>query len=75
MKEEVAAAFEEARIETELENTSVLISSLRCFGVAATLSRITDIDGNPHPVIVLTPDTYSAMMELIKQAGINQFTL
>jgi len=74
-EEEVAAAFEEARIEEELETTSTLICSLRAFGVAATLSRTTDIDGKPHPAIVLTPDTYSAMMELIKQAGIHQLTL
>jgi len=74
-EEEVAAAFEEARLETELDNTEVLLRSLRTFDVAATLSRITDKDGVLHPALVLTPDTYSAMIKLIQQAGINKFTL
>lgn len=74
-EEEVAAAFEEARIEAELDNTETLLQLLRSFDVTATLSRVTDTDGLPHPAVVLTPDQFSAMIKLIQQAGINQLTL
>jgi hypothetical protein len=74
-EKDVAEAFENARIEDELDRTEAMLRMLRSFDVTATLSRVTDTDGKPHPAVVLTPDQNSAMIELIQQAATNQFTL
>ena len=71
-KEEAQEVYNEERIRIELESTQTLIRMLKLHGVKPTISKVTGTDGREHPAVVLTPDTYSAMIELIKEAGINQ---
>ena len=71
-REEAQEVLNEERMRIELESTQTLMRMLKMHGVKPTLSRITDTDGRDHPAVVLTPDTYSAMIDLIKEAGINQ---
>jgi len=71
-REEAQEVVNEERLRIELESSQTLIRMLKLHDVKPSLSRITDTDGREHPAVVLTPDTYSAMIDLIKEAGINQ---